>query len=79
MGLFQRAAEAVAEGSTDAAAWSYPQIFGAQSFALDEITLYTRILALSRPKSILQSSDGRLFHPGLISTPWCGAPVADRP
>ena len=44
----------VAEGSTDAAAWRYPQIFSEPSFALDEISLYTRILALSQPKSILQ-------------------------
>ena len=44
----------VAEGSTDAAAWRYPQIFFEQSFALYEIDLYTRILALAQPKSILQ-------------------------
>jgi hypothetical protein len=44
----------VAEGSTDAAAWRYPQIFSEQSFALYEISLYTRILAIAQPKSILQ-------------------------
>jgi hypothetical protein len=44
----------VAEGSTDAAAWRYPQIFSEPSFVLEEISLYTRILALSQPKSILQ-------------------------
>jgi hypothetical protein len=44
----------VAEGSTDAAAWRYPQIFSEQSFALYEINLYTRILAIAQPKSILQ-------------------------
>ncbi len=44
----------VAEGSTDAEAWNYPQIFMEQSFALDEIELYLRILSISRPKSILQ-------------------------
>ncbi len=44
----------VAEGSTDAAAWRYPQIFLEQSFALYEINLYTRILAISQPRSILQ-------------------------
>lgn len=44
----------VAEGSTDAAAWRYPQIFFEQSFALYEINLYTRILAIAQPKSILQ-------------------------
>jgi hypothetical protein len=44
----------VGEGSTDAAAWTYPQIFDESSFALHEIDLYTRICALSQPKSILQ-------------------------
>jgi hypothetical protein len=44
----------VGEGSTDAAAWRYPQIFFEQSFALYEIDLYTRIMALAQPKSILQ-------------------------
>jgi hypothetical protein len=44
----------VAEGSTDAAAWRYPQIFQEQSFALYEINLYTRILAIAQPRSILQ-------------------------
>ncbi len=44
----------VGEGSTDAAAWTYPQIFDESSFALHEINLYTRICGLSQPKSILQ-------------------------
>ena len=44
----------VAEGSTDAAAYRYPQIFQERSFALYEINLYTRILALAQPKSVLQ-------------------------
>ena len=44
----------VGEGSTDAAAYRYPQIFAEQSFALYEINLYTRILAIAQPKSILQ-------------------------
>jgi hypothetical protein len=44
----------VAEGSTDAAAYRYAQIFEEQSFALYEINLYVRILAISQPKSILQ-------------------------
>jgi hypothetical protein len=44
----------IGEGSTDAAAYRYPQIFLEQSFALYEINLYTRILAISQPKSILQ-------------------------
>ncbi len=44
----------VAEGSTDAAAYRYPQIFAEQSFALYEINLYLRILSIAQPKSILQ-------------------------
>jgi O-glycosyl hydrolase len=44
----------VAEGSTDAAAYGYPQIFNEQSFALYEINLYLRILAIAQPRSILQ-------------------------
>ena len=44
----------VAEGSTDAAAYRYPQIFLEQSFALREIELYNRILAIAQPKSIIQ-------------------------
>jgi hypothetical protein len=44
----------VAEGSTDAAAWNYPEIFSEQSFALYEINLYTRLCAICQPLSILQ-------------------------
>jgi len=44
----------VAEGSTDAAAYRYPQILNEQSFALYEINLYLRILAIAQPRSILQ-------------------------
>jgi O-glycosyl hydrolase len=44
----------VGEGSTDAAAHRYNRIFLEQSFALHEINLYTRILAMAQPKSILQ-------------------------
>jgi hypothetical protein len=44
----------VGEGSTDAAAWRYPQIFAESTFALYEINLYIRICALAQPLSILQ-------------------------
>jgi O-glycosyl hydrolase len=44
----------VGEGSTDAAAWNYPEIFSEESFAFYEINLYTRILAICQPLSILQ-------------------------
>jgi hypothetical protein len=44
----------VAEGSTDAAAWRYPQVFNEQPFALYEINLYLRILSIAQPRSILQ-------------------------
>ncbi|HEY4325311.1 MAG TPA: hypothetical protein VGN20_15035 [Mucilaginibacter sp.] len=44
----------VAEGSIDAAAWGYPDIFQEQTYALKEINLYTRLLAICQPASILQ-------------------------
>ena len=44
----------VGEGSTDAGAHQYPAIFQESDFALQEIELYVRMLALSEPVSILQ-------------------------
>lgn len=44
----------VGEGSTDAAAHRYPQIFNEATFALYEINLYTRICAICQPMAILQ-------------------------
>jgi hypothetical protein len=44
----------VGEGSIDAAAWGYPRYFQEQSYALEEINLYTRLLAICQPLSILQ-------------------------
>jgi hypothetical protein len=44
----------VGEGSTDAGAWRYPAVFAEPAFALQEIELYTRMLAISEPLSILQ-------------------------
>ena len=44
----------IGEGSTDAAAWRYSQIFLESTFALYEINLYIRICAISQPLSILQ-------------------------
>ena len=44
----------VGEGSTDAAAWNYPEIFSESSFALYEINLYMRLCAICQPVSILQ-------------------------
>lgn len=44
----------VGEGSTDAAAWRYPQIFKESTFALYEINLYVRMLNVCQPQSILQ-------------------------
>ena len=44
----------VGEGSKDAAAWNYPEIFSEESFAFYEINLYIRILAICQPLSILQ-------------------------
>jgi len=44
----------VGEGSIDAAAWNYPQIFQEQIYALKEINLYVRLLNICQPLSILQ-------------------------
>jgi hypothetical protein len=44
----------IGEGSIDAAAWAYPDIFEEQTYALREINLYTRLLAICQPASILQ-------------------------
>jgi hypothetical protein len=44
----------VGEGSIDAAAWNYPDIFQEQTYALEEINLYTRLLSICQPVSILQ-------------------------
>ncbi len=44
----------VGEGSIDAGAWRYPQIFEEPTYALDEIEIYMKILNLAQPLSILQ-------------------------
>ncbi len=44
----------VGEGSIDAAAWNYPAIFEEPVYAMEEINLYTRLLAICQPESILQ-------------------------
>ena len=44
----------VGEGSIDAQAWGYPAVFEEESYALDEINLYTRLLNICQPASILQ-------------------------
>jgi hypothetical protein len=44
----------VGEGSIDAAAWRYPGIFEEQTYALEEINLYIRMLAICHPLTILQ-------------------------
>jgi hypothetical protein len=59
----------IGEGSTDAAAWRYPQIFLEPTFALYEINLYIRIAAICQPLSILQwqlTSDYSLLWGGGI-------------
>lgn len=59
----------VAEGSIDAAAWHYPDIFKEPTYALKEIGLYTRLLAICQPASILQwqlTSDYSLLAGGGI-------------
>ncbi len=44
----------VGEGSIDAAAWNYPAIFSEPTYALQEINLYIRIMAICEPLTILQ-------------------------
>ncbi len=44
----------VGEGSIDAAAWAYPAIFQEQTYAVKEINLYTRLMAICQPLTILQ-------------------------
>ncbi|WP_078346417.1 glycoside hydrolase [Mucilaginibacter pedocola] len=44
----------VGEGSIDAAAWNYPGIFQETTYALEEINLYARMLAICQPETILQ-------------------------
>ena len=44
----------VGEGSIDAGAWRYPQIFEEPTYALDEIDVYIKIMNIAQPKSILQ-------------------------
>ena len=59
----------VGEGSTDAAAHRYAEIFNESTFALYEINLYVRICAICQPLSILQwqlTSDYSLLWGGGI-------------
>lgn len=59
----------VGEGSIDAAAWNYPAIFREPSYALKEISLYLRLMAVCQPLSILQwqlTSDYSLLAGGGI-------------
>jgi hypothetical protein len=44
----------VGEGSIDAAAWNYPAVFTEPTYALQEINLYTCLLAICQPLTILQ-------------------------
>jgi len=44
----------VGEGSMDAGAWRYPDIFGEYTYAMEEMNLYVRILKICQPESILQ-------------------------
>jgi hypothetical protein len=44
----------VGEGSMDAGAWRYPDIFNETMYAMEEMRLYTRILKICQPESILQ-------------------------
>lgn len=44
----------IGEGSIDAGAWRYPQIFEEPTYALDEIDVYVKILNQAQPLTILQ-------------------------
>lgn len=44
----------VGEGSMDAGAWRYPDIFSEPTYAMEEMNLYVRILRICQPESILQ-------------------------
>ncbi len=44
----------VGEGSMDAGAWRYPDIFSEPTYAMEEMNLYVRILKICQPESILQ-------------------------
>lgn len=44
----------VGEGSMDAGAWRYPDIFSEYTYAMEEMNLYVRILRICQPESILQ-------------------------
>lgn len=59
----------VGEGSIDAAAWRYPGIFEEQTYAMEEINLYVRMMAICQPITILQwqlTSDYSLLAGGGI-------------
>lgn len=49
----------VAEGSTGAAVWRHQRIYLEQAFAVYEINLFTRILAIAQPGSILHGNSPR--------------------
>lgn len=44
----------VGEGSMDAGAWRYPDIFKESMYAMEEMNLYVRILKICQPEAILQ-------------------------
>lgn len=44
----------VGEGSMDAGAWLYPDIFRESTYAMAEMNLYVRIMKICQPESILQ-------------------------
>ncbi|MCY2685545.1 hypothetical protein [Salinimicrobium sp. TH3] len=44
----------IGEGSIDAGAWRYPQIFEEPTYALEEIDVYVKMMDIAQPLSILQ-------------------------
>jgi len=44
----------VGEGSIDAGAWRYPDVFEEETYAMDEIELYIKMMDICQPEAILQ-------------------------
>ncbi len=83
----------VGEGSMDAGAWRYPDIFKETMYAMEEMNLYVRILKICQPEAILQwqltsdysplSGGGAFGHVNEPMTPtqrfWNFKQIADMP
>jgi hypothetical protein len=70
------------EGSMDAGAWRYPEIFTEPTYAMEEANLYVRILRICEPASILQWQLTADYSPlkggGVFGNPWPGLSPTQR-